>query len=263
MSKSYAVRIARTSGRLSAIAMAALLTSACAGSQLSFPVTGLASNDADAAPITTGSIEQRPLADVSAADALGDLASQPPPVAEAIERSRKLRANGKKAEAFAVLTKAAELAPDNAVLQRERGLLAADLGRLDDAEKLLTSAIDPARPDWRTKSALGSVLAAKGRHGEAQRAFAEALALAPNHPSVLNNLALSYALDGKHERAENLLQQAANTGAGEATKQNLALLRRLRQTDPAQNAGTGVNTQVSRAPETAANNVRAALAPGQ
>ena len=95
------------------------------------------------------------------------------------------------------------------------------------AETLLRAAHDPKAPDWRLHSALGAALASSGRQQEAQAQFAKALALAPNHPSILNNQAIAYALDGKAGEAEKLLRKAASAktspDAGKM-QQNLALV---------------------------------------
>ena len=92
---------------------------------------------------------------------------------------------------------------------------------------LLRAAHDPKAPDWRLHSALGTALASRGKQAEAQAQFAKALSLAPDHPSILNNLALSYALDGKTGEAEKLLRRAAAAKAGtdhDRVQQNLALV---------------------------------------
>lgn len=251
MSKSLfeTYRIPRKARSLASVTAAALLTSACAQSGLNLPNLSLADADAGPSSITTGSITSSPLGPIGSSD---PLASTPLSArsAEALTKARSLRANKKKAKALAVLESASKDDPDNKVLLRERGLLAADLGRIDDAKGLLRSSIDPANPDWRTHSALGSALASEGRHSEAQKEFARALELVPDHPSVLNNLALSYALDGKHDRAEAMLRQAANSGAGAKSKQNLALLLGLKgRTEEAHKVAASVLP-----PETASSN---------
>ena len=59
--------------------------------------------------------------------------------------------------------------------------------------------------------------------------FAKALALAPDQPSVLNNLALSYALDGKAGEAEQLLLKAQRSAQrSPQVHENLALVLGLR-----------------------------------
>ena len=128
-----------------------------------------------------------------------------------------------------MLDKTAAGKPADRRLQLERGLLALELGETAKAETLLREAHDPKAPDWRLHSALGAALASGGKQPEAQAQFAKALALAPDHPSVLNNLALSYALDGKIAEAEKLLRRAAARPAQTAqVKQNLALVWALR-----------------------------------
>ena len=65
------------------------------------------------------------------------------------------------------------------------------------------------------------------------------MALAPDHPSVLSNLALSLALDGKAEEAETLLRKARlSREAAPKVAQNLALVLGLRDRfDEAKSAG--------------------------
>ena len=99
--------------------------------------------------------------------------------------------------------------PTDRRLALERGLLALELGETANAETLLRAAHDPRLPTGGCirRSARRSPPAASRRKPRLQ--FAKALALAPDHPSILNNLALSYALDGKTGEAEKLLRRAA------------------------------------------------------
>jgi Flp pilus assembly protein TadD len=146
--------------------------------------------------------------------------------AAAITRARALRAKGEKQRALALLEQAASSDTGNKALLAEQGLLALDLGQVQKAEALLRKAIDAKSPDWRLHSGLGAAISAQGRQAEAQVEFGKALALAPDHPSVLNNLALSYALEGKHE--ERLLRRLAQGAPQSRTRQNLALLLGLK-----------------------------------
>jgi Flp pilus assembly protein TadD len=148
--------------------------------------------------------------------------------AAAITRARALRAKGEKQRALALLEQAASSDTGNKALLAEQGLLALDLGQVQKAEALLRKAIDAKSPDWRLHSGLGAAISAQGRQAEAQVEFGKALALAPDHPSVLNNLALSYALEGKHEQAERLLRRLAQGAPQSRTRQNLALLLGLK-----------------------------------
>ena len=135
--------------------------------------------------------------------------ANPADAGAALAYAKALRDGGAKADALAVLETAAKARPADRRLALERGLLALELGEATKAETLLRSAHDPKAPDWRLHSALGAALASRGKQQEAQTQFAKALALAPNNPSILNNLALSYALDGKAGEAEKLLRKAA------------------------------------------------------
>lgn len=155
--------------------------------------------------------------------------ANPGDAAAALAYARALRGGGAKAEALAVLDKASTAKSTNNTLRLERGLLALELGHAAKAERLLRQAHHPKAPDWRVHSALGAALASRGRQQEAQAQFAKALALAPDHPTVLNNLALSYALDGKVAEAEKLLRKAKPQPAqAPQVKQNLALVLGLR-----------------------------------
>lgn len=151
-------------------------------------------------------------------------AAAPGSTSDVIAKARQLRLSGQKAKALETLD-AAEGSETTESLVKERGMLALELGKLEKAEKLLTRARDDFAPDWRVHSALGATLSARGNQQAAQIEFSKALGLAPDHPSVLNNLALSYALDGNHDQAETLLRRAAAQDKGQVrTKQNLALI---------------------------------------
>jgi Flp pilus assembly protein TadD len=132
-----------------------------------------------------------------------------------------------KSQALEHLDKA-EGADKDLALIGERGLLALELGQVQKAVTLLASAQDPTKPDWRMQSAYGAALSAAGRQKEAQEQFSKALAAAPDQPSILNNLALSYALEGRHDEAEKTLRLAAAQSGDPQARQNLALILGLK-----------------------------------
>ena len=206
----------------SALVGSALLVSACAGSG------DLTTSSLAPPPETSTALGQRTTDHVSASP----LVSKPTPTTTAagssetavLAKARQLRLAGKKSKALKTLDEAetSETAP---ALVKQRGMLALELGQLAKAEKLLTRARDEYEPDWRVHSALGATLSARGNQQAAQLELSKALKLAPDHPSILNNLALSYALDGNHDQAEALLRRAAHDGKSKVkTKQNLALI---------------------------------------
>lgn len=204
-----------------AIAMA-LLSGACTGSQ------------DDPAQLISPSFISHETADSAqnASQAIGSPQSgataSPIDTRALLADADRLRRSGDKNGAYALLEQAGALHPADRALLKERGLLAVDLGHIAQGKDLLARAIGAGAPDWRLHSALGAALAASGEQQAAQEQFAKALELAPDHPAVLNNLALSYALDGKREEAERLLRHASDHGSSATAraqaKQNLVLI---------------------------------------
>lgn len=187
---------------------------------------GVANEPAAASPQPVAAGEASRRSDAPAAGSSRQRSDTPAGGALAEARARRL--SGDKAGAYAILDKAADDTPKETTLLKERALLALELGHIAKAEQQLKGLIDPKAPDWRVLSGYGAALAASGKHQQAQRQFAKALELAPDHPAILNNLALSYALDGKSEQAETLLTRAAQaspkTAPGAQARQNLALI---------------------------------------
>ena len=160
--------------------------------------------------------------------------SDPRDVEATLAAARILRRQGDKSGALALLDQAASAAPNDARLFRDRGLLALELGAVARARDHLQHAVASGSRDWQTHSALGSALAASGKQKDAQRHFAEALKQAPDNPVVLNNLAMSLALDGRRGEAEQMLRRAS-AGKDKASEarvaQNLVLLGRISDAD--------------------------------
>lgn len=200
-----------------AVSIAALLAACAQDGTTALPTLG-------AVPQVTETTERSPAAPATAAAPAPSTAILSPAIAEARDKRRA----GDKAAALTVLERAARQDPKDTLVQKERGLLLLELGQVKKAESALRIALDAKQPDWRTHSGLGAALAAQGRQPDAQMQFAKALELAPDHPSVLNNLALSYALDGKPAEAERMLKRIpASAQQAKRASQNLALLAGL------------------------------------
>jgi Flp pilus assembly protein TadD len=215
----------------SALALAILLAS-CANpaEHMAGPLTPLSAPEAPA-PAATAAARKPPPLKVDLAPLAAAYKARPADPDAALAYARGLRESGSTAQALTILDKTSALKPADKRLLLERGLLALELGEPAKAEALLRKAQDDKAPDWRLHSGLGTALAARGRQQEAQLEYAKALALAPDHPSILNNLALSYALDGKAEEAEQLLRkarQAKGMPEQDRVEQNLALVLGLR-----------------------------------
>ncbi len=143
----------------------------------------------------------------------------------ALGYARALKSIGSKDKAFEILQTAQRRDPKNGAIASELGRLALDTGRLDIAKASLETAEAQGLRDWRTLSAQGTLHAKQGKHEAAQQYYLAALKQEPDAVSVINNLALSYALDGKADKAAALLQKTVAAGkADKRVRQNLALV---------------------------------------
>jgi Flp pilus assembly protein TadD len=143
----------------------------------------------------------------------------------AILYARALRKNGQRPQAVAVLEQAAIQNPKHRGVLDAFGRALADDGHYTQAVAVLDRAQAPGQPDWRILSVQGAALDQMGRHEEAQRYYGTALRLAPDEPSVLSNLGLSYALSKDLVRAETTLRRAADQPhVDPRVRKNLALV---------------------------------------
>jgi Flp pilus assembly protein TadD len=143
----------------------------------------------------------------------------------AVRHAQALRANGLRAQAIAVLRRAAMENPKHRGVLGAYGRALADVGHYRRALDVLERAHAPGRPDWRILSVQGAALDQLGRHDEAQRYYGTALRLMPDEPSVLSNLGLSYALSKDLVRAEAALRRAAGQSPVDSrVRRNLALV---------------------------------------
>jgi Flp pilus assembly protein TadD len=143
----------------------------------------------------------------------------------AINYAEALRKLGQRAQATAVLEQATIANPKNMELLGAFGRALADAGNLQQALDVLNRSHTPDRPDWRVLSVQGAVLDQMGQHADAQNYYASALRIAPEEPSVLSNLGLSYALSKDLTQAEATLRRAAAAPRVDPrVRQNLALV---------------------------------------
>jgi Flp pilus assembly protein TadD len=142
-----------------------------------------------------------------------------------VKLARALRDLNRNDEAIAAAERVLVLQPANeeAMLEIARGHIARGKGfyAIDPAKKAAAA----APKDWRPLSLLGVAYDQVGRPEDARAAWAQALKLSPDNPSVLSNLALSWAAAGDAPQAETLLRKAvARPGATLQMRQNLALV---------------------------------------
>jgi len=169
---------------------------------------------------------------LAAADSMGAIAQwsaayakNPQDPKMALGYANALKVVGSRDRALEVLTAAYRANQTNGEIAAELGRLALEMNRLDIATQTLKVAEAQGQKDWKTLSAQGTLRAKRGQNAEAQQYFLAALQEQPDAVSVINNLALSYALDGKADKSEELLRKAVASGQGDKrVRQNLAMV---------------------------------------
>ena len=143
----------------------------------------------------------------------------------ALQYGKALRVAGQRSQAVAVLEQATIAQPNNKALLGGYGRALADNGNFQQAFDVLSRAHTPDDPDWRILSAQGTALDQLGRYDEARQYYASALKIAPEEPSVLSNLGLSYVLAKDLPKAEETLRRAnSRPDADQRVRLNLALV---------------------------------------
>ncbi|MDR3469161.1 MAG: tetratricopeptide repeat protein [Xanthobacteraceae bacterium] len=161
----------------------------------------------------------------AADDAAARYRANPQDADAALGYAQVLRRNGQRQQAVAVLEKATLQHPGDKALLGGYGRALADNGDFQKAFDVLGRAHTPENPDWRILSVQGSSLDLLGRHDEARRYYASALKIAPDEPSVLSNLGVSYLLTRELSKAEEVLRKACDHGTPDPRiRQNLALV---------------------------------------
>jgi len=178
--------------------------------------------------------------------------ANPKDVEAALQYGKALRAAGQQPQAVAVLEQATIAHPSDKALLAGYGRALADNGNFQQAFDVLTRAHSPDDPDWRILSAQGAVLDQLGRYEEARQYYSSALKIAPEEPSVLSNLGLSYALSKDLPKAEETLRRAnSQAGASPRVRLNLAWVVGLQ----GRYAEAESIAKADRPPEEAAENV--------
>ena len=177
----------------------------------------------DGDPMTTGSIGRTP-ASGSSEEWTRRYQATPDDPNVAIGFAEVLRRDGRATQAVEVLQKSLIQNPKSVVIASAYGKALAEAGAFQEALKVVRDANSPRTPDWRLTSAEAAIQDQLGNPGEARRLYDEALRIAPEEPSVLNNLGLSYVLTNELPKAESALKRAAaNPRADGRVRQNLAL----------------------------------------
>jgi Flp pilus assembly protein TadD len=202
---------------LASAALTAILAAGLGGCQTMSDITGSIS------PKTSAGADSDPRREV---EVTGERYRADPKNAEAaLAYGQALRATAQRSQAAAVLEQATIAHPGDKALLAAYGRALVDNGNFQQALDVLGRAHSPENPDWRILSVQGTAFDQLGRHEEARRYYAGALKIAPDEPSVLSNLGLSYVLSKDLPKAEEVLRRAyASAGADARVRQNLALV---------------------------------------
>ena len=144
----------------------------------------------------------------------------------ALAYAGNLQALGQTDDQLKVLDEVARRNPDDAKLQAFYGKQLTHHGRAADGERVLQRLVDTGQADWRVHSALGSALDQQGKFSEARGQYDIALKAGANKLTVLNNIGMSYMLEGNVKAAEDTFRQAIALPGGDVEprlRQNLAL----------------------------------------
>lgn len=154
-----------------------------------------------------------------------ELDANPRDIEAGVGMSQALRQLGRNDEAADAIARVLVIAPDNvdALMESARAQIGRGQGfyAIEPAKK--AQALSPR--DWRPVSLLAVAMEQTGRDQEALAYHLQAMALAPNDPGAITNVALYYAGHGDLPRAEQMLRVAVGSGRADArVRQNLALV---------------------------------------
>ncbi len=126
-----------------------------------------------------------------------------------------------------VLAELSQSNRSNPTVQAQLGKELLRNGKTAEALPMLEMAAASPSASWQTFSALGSAYDQQGRYGLAREQYEKALAQKPDAAAVMNNMAMSYSLEGNLPEAERILRDAMKKPAGREfprIRQNLALV---------------------------------------
>jgi len=143
----------------------------------------------------------------------------------AINLAANLRKMGNPGKSIEVAQHTRALYPRDVDLMTEMGASLIANNDTNEALKIINKALYQRPRSARLWSLKGAAMDQLERFGEARQNYTKALGFAPNDPSILANVGLSYALEGDPKTAEIWLRRAASLpGASPNVRQNLALV---------------------------------------
>ena len=153
--------------------------------------------------------------------------SDPTNIGVALSYAANLEKLGQKETQIGVLRTTAQQTRGNAAAQSQLGRALLSAGDAQGGSDALARSTELNPKDTQALSALGASLDQQARHAEAREKYEAALAIAPDDIGVMNNLAMSYSLQGKLPESEKILRKAMAHPKSKAMpriRQNLALV---------------------------------------
>lgn len=135
------------------------------------------------------------------------------------------------AESLETIKEVLEFSPDSAAAWNNLGIVCQHIGKLDEARAAFERAykLNPEQADPLVN--LGAVCLRQSDPGNALQYLQLALELLPGHPAVHANLALTYAIFGRLEEAEDCLRLAVLYGFEEAPliEEKISAMKNVRE----------------------------------
>lgn len=136
-----------------------------------------------------------------------------------------LRRLGRYREAEKVFRDALDRNPFSGLSLQGYGILMIETGKPESAIAMLTPAVDEDAADHRVYNVMGIAYDKLGDHAQAQTQYMAGLEQKPDSRSLLNNMALSLALQERYDAAIDQMQKALRGNKDDPTYQlNLALI---------------------------------------
>lgn len=171
---------------------------------------------------STGSVSHE------AAAALGaKWEKNPADISTGLAYANALESTGQNEKQLEVYRRLAAANPGNSKISGLYGKKLITAGRSREAAPVLELAASDPGADWRIRSALGTAYDQQGLYPRAREQYQTILAADPGNLTVLNNLGMSYALEGNLKQAEATLRKAdalPRSKSEPRIRQNLALV---------------------------------------
>jgi Flp pilus assembly protein TadD len=153
--------------------------------------------------------------------------ADPGNIAKGLAYAGALEASGQTSQQLDVYAKLSAANPGDRTLAGLYGKKLLVAGRAAEAVPRLELAATAADADWRIHSALGSAYDQQALYKKARAEYGGVLAADPQNLTVLNNLGMSFALEGNLKQAEATLRKAdslPSSASEPRIRQNLALV---------------------------------------